>query len=323
VVISGGEPLMYKSQGKTLLDIFEKYNDTFFIFYTNGTLITKEIAERLAKTGNVFPQISVEGFEKETDERRGKGIFQRILKSTDYLKNAGVPFVISVTGTRKNINTLLSDEFYDFWFEKQGASYMWQFQLMPIGRGKEVFNLTPNPEERVKLYRKWEALLEKGYPVADFWNSGVLANGCLAYGRKGGYFYIDWNGYIMPCVFVPYYVDNVYDLYKQEKTIADALLSDFFKKGREWQEKYGYAHPKEAENWLMPCSIRDNYKHFKEMILPTNAKAEDKFAQEAKDSKEYFEGLVEYDKKLKKLTQPIWDKEYKEKNPSDLLKAKN
>ena len=310
VVISGGEPMMYKSQGKSLLDIFEKYNDTFFIFYTNGTLITKEVAERLAKTGNVFPQISAEGFEKETDERRGKGIFQRILKSTEYLKEAGVPFVISVTATRKNVNTLLSNEFYDFWFEKQGASYMWIFQFMPIGRGKEVFDLMPNPEERVKLYRKWEELLKKGYPVADFWNSGVLSNGCIAYGRPSGYFYIDWNGCITPCAFVPYYVDNVYDLYKQGKTISDALFSDFFKKGREWQKKYGFSCPKKAENWLMPCSIRDNYKYFKEIVLPTNAKGEDKFADEAKNSKEYFNGLVEYDKKLKKLTQPIWDKEY-------------
>ena len=108
VTISGGEPLMYRSQGKNLLDIFEKYSDTFFIFYTNGILITKEIAERLAKVGNAFPQISVEGFEKETDERRGKGVFQRILKSMEYLREAGVPFVISVPAARNNVNILLS-----------------------------------------------------------------------------------------------------------------------------------------------------------------------------------------------------------------------
>lgn len=312
VTISGGEPLMYRSQGKTLLDIFEKYNDTFFLFYTNGTLITKEVAERLAECGNAIPQISVEGFEKETDERRGKGAFKRILKSMEYLREAGALFTMSVTGMRKNIDVLLDDEFYDFWFEKQGTSYMWQFQLMPIGRGKEVFNQMPTPEERIKLYRKWESLLKKGYPIADFWNSGVLSNGCIAYGRPGGYFHIDWNGNITPCVFIPYYVDNVYDLYKNGKTIADALFSDFFKRGREWQKEYGPPHSKKVENWLMPCSIRDHYKYFKEVVLPKNAKGEDKFAEEAKNSKGYCDGLIEYDEKLKKLTQPIWDKEYTE-----------
>jgi MoaA/NifB/PqqE/SkfB family radical SAM enzyme len=317
VTISGGEPLMYRSQGKDLLDIFEKYSDTFFIFYTNGTLITKEIAERLAKIGNAFPQISVEGFEKETDERRGKGVFQRVLKSMEYLREAGVPFVISVTATRKNMDILLSDKFYDFWFEKQGASYMWQFQLMPIGRGKEVFDQMPTPEERVKLYRKWESLLEKGYPFADFWNSGVLSDGCIAYGRPGGYIYIDWNGNIMPCVFIPYYVDNVYDLYKKGRTIADALFSDFFKKGREWQCSFGFACRKKAKNWLMPCSIRDHYKYFKKKVLSKDVRGEDKFAEEAKNSEEYYNGLVNYDKKLKELTQPIWKKEYQNEDEQE------
>ena len=314
IVISGGEPMMYKSEGKTLLDLFEKYNDTFFIFYTNGTLITKEVAERLAKSGNAIPQISVEGFEKETDERRGKGVFQKILKAMENLREAGMPFVVSVTSTKKNVNTLLSDEFYDFWFEKQGAIHMWQFQLMPIGRGKEVFDLMPSPEERIKLYRKWEESLSKGYPVADFWNSGVLSNGCIAYGRRdGGYFYIDWNGNIMPCAFVPYYQDNIYDLYNQGKTLADALFSDFFKRGREWQKKYGFADFRNPENWLMPCSIKDHYKNFREAILSKDVKSEDALAEEARNSDEYFQKLIEYDEELRKLTQPIWEKEYKEK----------
>ena len=148
VTISGGEPMLYKSQGRNLLDVFEKYPDTYFIFYTNATLITDGVAKKLAKLGNASPQISVEGLEKETDARRGKGIFQKVLKAAENLKEVGVPFVISVTATTENIDTLLSDKFYDFWFEEQGASYMWSFQLMPIGRGKDVFGLMPTPEQR-------------------------------------------------------------------------------------------------------------------------------------------------------------------------------
>jgi MoaA/NifB/PqqE/SkfB family radical SAM enzyme len=40
----------------------------YFLFFTNGTLITKEVAEKLAQLGNVTPAISVEGFEKEVLE---------------------------------------------------------------------------------------------------------------------------------------------------------------------------------------------------------------------------------------------------------------
>lgn len=33
IVISGGEPLMYRSQGKTILDLFKEFSDTFFLLY--------------------------------------------------------------------------------------------------------------------------------------------------------------------------------------------------------------------------------------------------------------------------------------------------
>ena len=88
VVISGGEPFMYKSDDKTLLDIFEKYNDVFFLVYTNGTLITPSIAQRLSQLGNVTPAISIEGYEQETDERRGKGVYNKIMKAMENLKKA-------------------------------------------------------------------------------------------------------------------------------------------------------------------------------------------------------------------------------------------
>jgi len=311
ITVSGGEPFMYRSEGKTLLDIFEKYNDMFFLVYTNGTLITPEIAKRLEMLGNATPAISVEGFEKETDERRGNGIFKKVLNGFNNLREAGVPFGTSVTATSKNVDLLLTDEFYDFYFNQQGASYMWQFQLMPIGRGEEILNLMVNPHKRVQLYRMWERMLhEKKYCLADFWNSGVLSNGCIAYGRSGGYVYVDWNGNIMPCVFVPYYVDNIYDLYKNGKTLSDALFSDLMKNGRQWQKKYGLENVEKPMNWLMPCSIRDHYEVFRKSILTDNAEPEDKSAGEALESDKYYETLVQYDRDLEKRTGEIWENEY-------------
>ena len=155
---------------------------------------------------------------------------------------------------------------------------------------------------------------EKKYCVADFWNSGVLSDGCIAYGRSGGYLYVDWNGNIMPCVFVPYYEDNIKELYKQNKKLADALFSDLFKKGREWQIKYGYDPNHEfkskPKNWLMPCSIRDHWKNFRENIISKTTKSQDEFAKQALESEEYNKTLEEFDKELSEKTEPIWRKEY-------------
>jgi MoaA/NifB/PqqE/SkfB family radical SAM enzyme len=311
VVVSGGEPYMYRDGGKTLVDLFEKYPDMFFMTYTNGTLIDEKMAKRFAELGNVSPAISVEGFEKETDGRRGKGTYGKVLKAFDNLRKAGVPFGISVTATSRNCETLLKDDFYDFYFEQQGATYMWQFQFMPIGRGKGVFDLVVPPDKRVLLYRKWETQMhEKKHCIADFWNSGVLTHGCVAYGGNRGYIYIDWNGDIMPCVFVPYSADNILKLFEEGKTMTDALMNTFMRKGRIWQNEYSINDKMHPQNLLMPCSIRDHYINFSKNILTAQASGENNEADEIMSDGEYLQKMDEYDRKLSSLTQPIWEKDY-------------
>ena len=310
VVVSGGEPFIYKK----FLDLVEKHPRQYFMVYTNGTLIDDATAARMAELANITPAISVEGFEKETDERRGKGVFQRILKAMENLRRHGVPFGISVTATRKNFPILMGDDFYKFFFEEQGATYMWQFQLMPIGRGKEVFDLMPTPEERRDLYFKWEELLTKHkYFVADFWNSGPASFGCIAFGGYGGYFYITWNGDVTPCVFIPYSDSNILDIYEKGGTLVDAIKTPLFERGRRWLVYYSHSHRKEPGSWLRPCSIRDHYKIFREYVLTEDAKPIDKASKEALEDPEYYEGLIEYDKKLIELMDPIWAKKYSDK----------
>lgn len=312
-VISGGEPMMYKSNGRTILDLPKKYKDSFFLMYTNGTLITESKAEEMAELGNITPAISVEGFEKQTDQRRGKGVHNRILKAFENLRKAGVPFGTSVTATKENIDVLLSDEFYDFYFKEIGVSYMWIFHYMPIGK-KFTTELMITPEQRFELFKKWRQILtQKHYFVADFWNSAMLSSGCISCaGPNEGYFYIDWNGNIMPCVFIPYYKDNVKQLFAEEKKVVDAMFSDFFIKGREWQCKYFNQNGK-LGNMLRPCFIRDHHKTFLEIAKKCNVLPEDQAAKEAMEDRGYHEELIKFDEKLKKIEDPYWEKEYSKK----------
>ena len=316
MVISGGEPLMYRSEGKGVLDLFEEFSDMFFLMYTNGTLITEKVARRIAELGNVTPAISVEGWEEQTDYRRGKGVYSKILTAMENLRNAGVTFGVSLTATNLNAETLLDDKFYEYFFEEQGVTYMWQFQLMPIGRAKDAKELMVTPEQRVKLFRQWKHLIEeKKYPIADFWNSSSLSSGCIAYGRWNGYFYIDWNGNVMPCVFVPYYVDNIKDIYAQGKTLADAIQSKMFRNGRKWQKDYGFENPGNRGNILMPCSIRDHYENFKYNILTPDAKGEDKDAEAVLLDPEYEKMMKEFDEELQRLTEGIFYEDYLKAKP--------
>jgi len=310
-VISGGEPLLYKGDGKGILDLFEKHSDSYFLMYTNGTLINKDVAQRMAKLGNVTPSISVEGMREETDYRRGKGVFDKILKAYANLREAGVPFGMSITATRLNINTIMSEEFSDFYFRKQGVIYGWIFQYMPIGRGYTL-NLMPTPEERLKLFEwEWDLVRKKNIFLADFWNSATSSDGCIAAARSGGYFYIDWNGDVMPCVFVPYTVDNVVDAFKNKRNLNDIINSGFFKDIRKWQDEYAYKRPpQEHGNWMRPCFIRDHHQEFLKIVNKYGAKPADDDAKLALTDKEYHGGLIKYDERMAQLTDGIWGEHY-------------
>ena len=310
-VISGGEPLMYKSKGKSILDIYKENSDCYFLMYTNGTFINKKMARIFAELGNVTPAISIEGFKKETDERRGKGIYEKILAAMEYLREEGVPFGISFTVLRDNIDIPLSEEFFDFYFEKQKALYAWMFQYMPIGRGYTL-NLMPTPEQRLELFKKeWYLVRERNIFIADFWNSATSSDGCISAGRGGGYFYIEWSGNVTPCVFVPYTTHNIYDIYKNGGNLNDALHSKFFSEIRKWQDEYAYEQPPEKhQNWIMPCFIRDHHKKFREVIDNCGAKGIDAPSNQALKDKDYYKGLIKYDEDFSKLTEDIWQKHY-------------
>lgn len=301
-VISGGEPLMYKSENKTILDLAEKWSDCFFLMYTNGTLIKNDIARQMASLGNITPAISVEGFEEETDRRRGKGVYQKIINAKNRLIENGVPFGLSVTATKENIHLLLDKSFYEYYFNEFGTTYMWMFHFMPIGKTIST-ELMITPEQRIALFKVVNRMLiDNYYFIADFWNSAMMSNGCIAYGKKRGYFYINWDGNIMPCVFVPYYVHNVYDLYKNNQTLNDALYSKFFVKGREWQDNY----LQNKGNLLMPCSIRDHYKAFYERAKNTGVKPENEAAGEAIYSEAYRKALINFDEELEAVSSNVW-----------------
>jgi len=309
-VISGGEPFMWEDNDLDLLDMALRHPSQFFLVYTNGTLITKSVANELAKLGNVTPAISVEGFEEQTDKRRGKGIHKRILQAMENLRQAGVPFGISVTGTRENAEIVTSEEFNDFYFEEQGATYGWIFQYMPIGR-KHSLEMMVTPKQRLEMYnRTWRTVRERKLFIADFWNSGTVSSGCISAGRPGGYFYITWDGDITPCAFVPYSIGNIYDVFKTGN-LNTILQSEFFQRIRQWQGEYGYGQPAEnVDNWLCPCVIRDHFDVLFKAVLDTKAKPIDKEAADALADPGYHSGMVAYGSNYSHLSNKVWSERY-------------
>jgi MoaA/NifB/PqqE/SkfB family radical SAM enzyme len=290
ITISGGEPFIRKD----LLKLFKKHNDIYFQVFTNGTLIDEKLAKKLAKMGNIAPVISIEGFELETDQRRGKGIFNKVAEAMNNLEKAGVIFGFSTMPSSRNWQTIASDRFYEFLVD-MGCSFGWLFQYIPIGREPDL-NLMMKPEQRLAIRNKVREVRNK-YPlfVADFWNDGDYVKGCLAGARDGqGYFHINTNGDIEPCVFVHFAQDNIKEIYKSGGHLWDAWNSEFFRKiraGQPWNPDH-----------RMPCMIIDNPQCLRKVVFgcpkvyPTEKEAE----KLIKDEK-IVNHLDQYSSSLKEL----------------------
>jgi len=312
-VITGGEPFIYRDGGKGLLDLFADNPSTLFLVYTNGTLINDDVAEALARLGNATPAISVEGYEKETDARRGKGVHRRVLRAMESLRNARVPFGVSVTATRGNVETLLSDEFWDFYLEDQGALYAWLFQYMPIGRAYTL-DLMLSPQQRVDLFHAtWRQIREEKRFVADFWNCGTAVGGCISAGGNSGYIYVDWNGKVTPCAFNPYGSDNIVSTYASGGNLNSVLFSPYMVAIRQWQQDYSSGLGRtdgQMGNIIACCPYRDHHGMICDLIRRTGAQPENEAAAEALHDTNYHQGLINYGKRFGELSEGIWGTEY-------------
>lgn len=102
IVLGGGEPLMRRE----ILDITMNYPEIVFLLFTNGLLIDEDVVARLNKQKNLVPIISLEGYQADTDDRRGIGVYDRLLHIVEKIKSTGLFWGTSLTMTRTNYATL-------------------------------------------------------------------------------------------------------------------------------------------------------------------------------------------------------------------------
>ena len=307
-MISGGEPLAWRDGSRSFLDLAERFPDCFFIMYTNGTLIDDAVAKRLGRLGNVSPALSIEGMKERTDARRGDGVFDKVLAAMERLKREGVIIGVSLTATRLNSDEILSDEVVETFFDRIGASYAFVFHYMPIGRSFTL-DLMMTPEQRLRLFeRVWWLVRNRHLFIADFWNSATATNGCLAAGRAGGYFHVNWNGDVSPCVFFPYSPVNVKEVFARGGTLDEVWAHPFFADIRSWQREYGYREANEpcpdCGNWLAPCIIRDHHSTFLELVRRHEPAPLDEDARAALADPEYHSGLERFGRELEDADRP-------------------
>ena len=288
ITVLGGEPFVYPN----LFQMIEEHPGIFFQVYTNGTLMTREKANRLSELGNVMVVISIEGYEEETDRWRGKGVYKKIMKAFDDLREARVLIGTSATVTRENVEVVASEPFIDFMLGKGTFAQMY-FLYIPVN-GQADFSLMVTPEQRNHL-RKQVMYFRDTKPMffLDFWNDGPYVNGCIAGGRR--YFHLNAKGDVEPCVYTHIATDNIYN-----STLVQALNSPLFRSIR--------ARQPHNSNHLRPCMIIDNPHVMRELIEETkpfftHPGAEEIYTKKSQEMDAYAERFGE-------LADQVWQNEY-------------
>ena len=192
--------------------------------FTNGLLLDQEKAAWLRRQRNVIPVLSLEGHAAETDQRRGRGVYDQLLAKMALLRRHGVFFGTSITLTRRNFATVTGEEFVGELL-KAGARLFFFVEYVPVQEGTEDLVLTE--EQRAKaqvLLAAYQSRLPGLFIALP--GDEEKYGGCLAAGR--GFIHLSPEGRLEPCPFAPFS-----DVSLQEMSLREALDSELLRAIRE------------------------------------------------------------------------------------------
>ena len=221
ILLAGGEPMLRRG----VIEAAGKKKNILFPIFTNGTYLDEKYLGLFSKCRNLIPVMSIEGNRELTDERRGKGIYDKLITNMDEIKKRGLIFGASVTVTTRNYKEVTSQEFLDSLSEK-GCKVVIFVEYVPVT--EESRDLAPTDAEREYLQSEITRLRENHPEMVyiSFPGDEKSTGGCVAAGR--GFFHINSHGGAEPCPFSPYSDINVRD-----SSLKEAMESPLFRKLRD------------------------------------------------------------------------------------------
>ncbi len=287
-ILTGGEPMVRKND---IVWLAKKHHDCAFHLFTNGTLIDEEFCENAQKLGNISMALSIEGYEETNDDRRGVGVFQRVMHSMDLMKQYGLLYGASCCYTSKNYDVVTSDKFLDMLIDK-GCRLVWYFHYMPVGKDASL-ELLPTNKQRAYMFHRIREIrdMEGGKSIfaMDFQNDGEFVDGCIAGGKN--YLHINAKGDVEPCVFIHYSSANI-----KEVSLLEALQQPLFKAYRK--------HQPFNENMLRPCPMLENPEFLRQMVAETGAKSTEMIEPES--AEDLCNKTAEYAARWKPEADKLW-----------------
>ena len=163
LAVTGGEPLLYPHFFELMT--FAKELGFHWGMTSNGTLITKEVAQKLKTAGMGTIAISVDGLEADHDEfRRSPGGYKRAMQGINNLIEVGGfrNIMITTVVTHKTIGKL--DEMLET-FDKLDIDTWRLINIEPMGRALDHPDLLLTPEDYRVLLEYIKVKSDEGYPI--------------------------------------------------------------------------------------------------------------------------------------------------------------
>ena len=255
LAFAGGEPLI----SPTFWPVAEhaRKRELHLTVATNGSLLTKDVAKRLADLKFGYVEVSLDSTDpKKHDEFRGSpGYWQKAVDGIKNIVATGVKTGLSATITRLNFSEL--DAIIHF-AKELGCHNFYAFNFIPTGRGREITELDITPQMREEMLTILNQHLNKNdisimttapqfgrtcmqlggdtgkvntghYGAGPGLNARTLAKYVGGCGAGRCYCAVQPNGVVTPCVFMPMPVgdlrkDRLMDIWENSEVMR--LLRD-------------------------------------------------------------------------------------------------
>lgn len=240
VVIAGGEPLIRPE----ILEVTKNLPNVIFLMFTNGTILNEKIINKLKSQPNVVTIFSIEGYQHETDERRGIGIYEILENKMKIFQEEKLLFGVSLTVTKNNFQTLVDEKFIKKYLDL-GSRVFFFGEYIPIQKGTKEWILNNKQREILKNH---VAQYRKKFPAVFLTTSDEdQFGGCQAAGR--GFIHINPQGDVEPCPMSPFSDVNLQTM-SLKKALESKLLAEIRKNPMALEEAEGGCALWDKKDWI-------------------------------------------------------------------------
>jgi len=227
VTVTGGEPFIREDIFGLLEALYERRRKYSYAILTNGTMIDRKTAEKLARLKPGFVQISIEGNDAAHDSIRGDQSHRLAVEALQNLRNAGVRTIVSFTAHKGNYR-----QFPDAvkTARRTGAEKVWADRLVVEGRGKRLADMSLTGREAKEFFEIMKGC-KGGYFSKLFSRTEVSMSRALQFlvggrepyrcGAGGSLITVMPDGAVYPCRRLPIPCGNLFktslsDIYEND-----------------------------------------------------------------------------------------------------------